>query len=105
VEEDLSYRGDPVRGKKAFNTFGKCSSCHDVTTGEKIVGPSLQHIATIAETRQQGFNAEAYLRVSLLNPNSFVVEGYAPGIMPITYQNTLVTAEIEDLIAYMMTLK
>ena len=105
VEEDLSYKGDPVRGKKAFETFGKCSSCHDVSMGAKIVGPSLQHIATLAETRQPGFNAEAYLRVSLLNPNTYIVEGYTPGIMPITYQNTLVTAEIEDLIAYMLTLK
>lgn len=105
VEEDLTYKGDPVRGKKAYNTFGKCNTCHDVSTGAKIVGPSLQHIASLAESRQPGFNAEAYLRVSLLNPNAYVVEGYAPGIMPITYQQTLVTAEIEDVIAYMLTLK
>ncbi|MCC7448255.1 MAG: cytochrome c [Anaerolineae bacterium] len=105
TEEDLSYKGDPVRGKKAFETFGKCSSCHDVSTGAKIVGPSLQHIATVGENRMPGFNAEAYLRVSLLNPNAYIVEGYVPGIMPITYQQTLVTAEIEDLIAYMLTLK
>jgi len=105
VEEDLSYKGDPVRGKRAFETFGKCSSCHDVSTGAKIVGPSLQHIATVGENRMPGFNAEAYLRVSLLNPNTYVVEGYVPGIMPITYQQTLVTAEIEDLIAYLLTLK
>ncbi len=105
VEEDQRYVGDPVRGKKAFNTFAKCNTCHDVSTGAKIVGPSLQHIASKAGSRQPGLSAEAYLRVSLLNPNAYIVEGYAAGLMPINYQQSLVTAEIEDLIAYMLTLK
>ncbi len=97
--------GDPARGKIVFNGVGTCTSCHDVSAGIKIVGPSLKGVATRAGTRKPGLSAEAYLRESIKTPNAFVVPGFQPGLMPQNFAQILSTQQINDLIAYLMTLK
>lgn len=96
--------GDAVRGQVLF-TEKACLTCHVVATDAKLVGPSLQGIGTTAATRQVGVSAEQYLIESIHDPNAYIVEGYVAGLMPQTYKETLSTAEVSDLVAYMLTLK
>ncbi|MBX3086670.1 MAG: cytochrome c [Anaerolineae bacterium] len=97
--------GDPVAGSRVFTGIGGCSSCHDVSAGLTIVGPSLKGIAKTAETRKPGMSAHDYIYESITNPNAYVVKGFAPGIMIQTFKQTLSAKQINDVIAYLLTLK
>ncbi len=49
-------------------------------------------------------SSEAYLRNAIVAPGYLKVEGYETGIMPKTYAQTLKPGQINDLIAYLLTL-
>jgi cytochrome c2 len=83
-----------------------CSTCHNVDAGSAtLIGPSLSGVATRAETRIAALSAAQYIRTSITAPNSYVVEGFVPGIMTQTFGKALTPAQIEDLVAYLLTLK
>lgn len=103
--------GDPLVGKELFfNTqqiagAPTCSSCHVVEAGEPaIVGPNLSGVAVRAATRVPGQSAKDYLRMSVVDPYAYVLEGYQSGIMVRNYDELLTSQQINDLVAYMMTL-
>ncbi len=92
------------RGRVIFLDAG-CQGCHAVegiSTG--IVGPDLTHIATVAGTRIEGTSAEDYLRESLLSPGAFLTEGYGD-FMPATFGDSLSDQQLEDLLAFLLTLE
>ena len=70
-----------------------------------IVGPSQAGLATRAESRVPGQSAEDYIRNSITHPNDYVVEGFAEGVMYQNYATDLTADEIDDLVAYTLTLK
>ena len=97
--------GDAARGQRLFGGAATCSTCHDTKAGMTIVGPSLKGIATRAGSREPGKSAEDYIRESILTPNSYVVKGFTPGLMPQNFSKLLTQKQINDLIAYLLTLK
>lgn len=97
--------GNPKAGQQVFTGLGGCSSCHDITSGQTIVGPSLKGVAVRAGEREPGVAAEDYIYESITTPNKYVVKGFAQGIMPQTFKSTLSAKQINDVIAYLMTLK
>jgi nitric oxide reductase subunit C len=109
---------DPVsRGKAVFDGIGACASCHSLTSGTVLVGPSLEGVATRAgqrveapDYRGDSRDAAAYLRESVLTPSAFIVEArYAtPGgvsFMPGAYGTTLTPEQVDDVVAYLMTFR
>jgi cytochrome c2 len=110
--------GNTDNGKKLFNepviaSAGSpgCVTCHSLEKGKTLVGPSLAGIATdaagtVKEADYKGTakNADEWLRESILNPNVDVPEGFKPDLMPKTF-NKLSAQELNDLVAYLMTLK
>jgi cytochrome c len=106
--------GDAARGEQLFsgkNPMGgsntpACVECHAVKPGETIpIGNNLSNIGNRAATRKPGTPAEEYLRTSILNPDSYLVPNYQEGIMFRGYKQGLTPQQINDLIAYMLTLK
>jgi mono/diheme cytochrome c family protein len=98
--------GDPERGKIIFYTVGACASCHDATNGTTIVARPLNKIGTEAKTRNRELSAAAYIRSVLYNPD----ENVRPpterrGIMPRNYLTMLTAQQVNDLIAFLLTLK
>jgi nitric oxide reductase subunit C len=106
------------RGKALFNGAAACASCHSVEPGVVLVGPSLSGVAKLAEerihdSRYHGIagGPAAYLQESLLKPSAFIVPDglYASpqgvSFMPETYEKTLTPENVQDLVAYMMTLR
>jgi mono/diheme cytochrome c family protein len=99
--------GDPVAGEKVYNEVAApaCITCHSLEPGVDLVGPSSANIGAEAGSRVSGQSAEDYLRESIVDPNAYVVEGYAQGLMPGTYRSQLTDQQVSDLVAYLLTLK
>ncbi len=95
-----SAAGDPVNGEVVFVNNG-CLGCHSLD-GTPGAGPSVQGIASRAGDMVAGQSAEDYLVEAIVDPNAYVVEGYSP-IMPA--YDSLSEGDLDDLIAYLMTLK
>ncbi len=107
-----SGAGDAERGKQLYNqtTIGPnaapgCVTCHSIEAGKVLVGPSHAGVATRAETSVPGQSAEDFLKESITNPNAHVTQGFISGVMYQNYAKDLTEQEINDLVAYLMTLK
>jgi cytochrome c553 len=81
-----------------------CGTCHSLEAGQTLVGPSLAGIGTAAASKVSGESAEQFLRNSIVNPNAYVEGGFAEGIMP-NYQDGLSEQQVNDLVAYLLSLK
>lgn len=108
--QDEAIGGDPENGRDLFyeNAFGSnagCRICHSLEPDQRLVGPSLYGVATRAKTRIPGMSAEDYLRQSILEPDAYVVEGYPAGQMVPNLAEVLTDAQLEDLIAFLLTLE
>lgn len=89
-------------GQAVFNL--RCAQCHATVPETIVIGPSLYGIATRAETRVEGYDAEAYLERSILVPDFYLVEGFVD-TMPTNFGKELTSEELSALVSYLMTLK
>jgi cytochrome c oxidase subunit 2 len=91
-------------GRSVFIEFG-CGACHLLADGggAGIVGPALDGISSIAADRIDDMSAEEYIYESLISPGSYVVEGFAEGVMPSTYTELMSPEQIDALVAYLLT--
>ena len=92
-------------GAKLFLSL-PCKACHTIDSLKSqgatgAVGPNLTHLATAAETRKAGMNAEAYIRESIDKPGAFIVPSFfdamPAGLVP--------AGDMDKLVAYLLTLK
>ncbi|MGZ8211412.1 MAG: c-type cytochrome [Burkholderiales bacterium] len=110
---------EPVaRGQALFNAPNPgCFACHSVSPGVNLAGPSLAGMGGRAERmiKEGTYKGEAkdgagYIRESILNPHAHVVAGptySAAGrsFMPDQYQKTLTPEQVDQLVAYLVTLR
>jgi mono/diheme cytochrome c family protein len=80
--------GDPSRGARLYTEHG-CAACHAPGAG---LGPNLAHAG--------GIHWPGYLRRAILDPAAFRVPGYATAMPALPLQ----ADEVEDLVAYLMSL-
>ena len=97
--------GENIYYETASGVNAGCRICHSLVKDERIIGPSFYGIADRAGERIPGMTAEEYLRQSIIEPNAFVVSGYPEGQMIQTFGDLLTEEQIQDLIAFLMTLK
>jgi cytochrome c553 len=109
---------DANRGKALYeqSTIGSasapgCVTCHTLD-GTVLVGPSFKGVATHAQAviNEPGYTGEAttaegYLKESIINPNVYLNPGFAAGVMYQNYGTELSEQEINDLVAYLLTLQ
>ncbi len=92
--------GDPAKGEALFTST--CGGCHNVAEDVAGAGPALVGIATRAGGEVEGLSAADYLHQSIVDPGAYVVEGFANIMPPFS---ALPDSDVNDLIAYLMTLQ
>jgi nitric oxide reductase subunit C len=111
--------GNAEAGKALFaqpiiNGNAGCATCHSLEPGKVIVGPSMAGIGTRAATTVPGQAAEQYIRTSIVKTNEFLAKGCNAGdpnaecaanLMPQDWEQKLTPDQINDLVAYLLTLK
>lgn len=103
--------GNVANGEKLFKqtVIGSasapgCITCHSLEPDQVIVGPSQVDVGVRAANRVPGQSAEDYIRESIVDPNTFIVEGFTEGVMYQNYGADLSESDINDIVAYMLTL-
>jgi len=91
-----------LQGQSVFNL--RCAQCHALAKDTIVIGPSLSGVATRAQARVPGYDAEAYLERSILIPDDYLVEGFA-NTMPTNFGKELTSEELTAVVNYLMTLK
>jgi cytochrome c len=106
--------GDPARGEQLFRgaapiaggNLPACIECHPVTPGDRSdIGPGLAGVADRAATTVPEQTAEEYLRQAIVRPDAYLAGGFQEGIMPRNYDDGLSPQELDDLVAYLLTLR
>lgn len=98
-------RVDAATGQDLFSSSRVgCGVCHSLTPDVELVGPSLAGVGLVAGDRISGTTAAEYLYESIVAPDSYVVDGYPAGQMLDIYEEELSEAEIDALVAYLLSL-
>lgn len=102
--------GDPAKGKEYFNTVRSevnfaCATCHYVDSETLLIGPGLLNVSVRTASRVPGQSAYEYIHTSIVNTGAFIVPSFVDGLMPKTYKDLWTEAQINDIIAYLYTLK
>jgi hypothetical protein len=107
---DAQISGDPAAGRDLFfesslGASASCHICHSLEAGVNKVGPSLAGIGSLAAERVPGMSAEDYLRESMIDPDAYIVKGYSAGLMLPDLDENLSEEQIENLIAFLSSMK
>jgi sulfur-oxidizing protein SoxX len=106
--------GDPANGEKVFvdRRLGNCLSCHQVTVLSKHpyhgeIGPSLDGVAeryNAGQLRMQVVNAKV-INPDTIMPGFYRVEGLHRVLKQFAGKPILDAQQVEDVVAYLETLK
>jgi hypothetical protein len=100
------------RGLVLFTTMQKkagfaCITCHYPYTEERLIGPGLQRLSDRVPEYNPQSSVAGYLRTAILNPDEFIVPAeppYSAHVMPRNYGDIFTEEQINDLIAFLMSL-
>ena len=111
--------GNAERGAQLFATL-PCASCHDITQPLPggAVCPNLGSIATEAarlvrasDYQGRARDAAGYIRESIVDPDAYLVPGEryrqadCQSVMPKDFSATLSHEQLDDLVAFLLTLR
>jgi len=108
----VAAAGDAAAGEALFNSktlAGNpgCATCHSLKAGETLVGPSMAGIATDAagDAAEENISTEEMLKTMIVDPNAEIAGGFQKDIMPKDWGEKLTDKQLNDIIAFLMTLK
>lgn len=115
----LSGAENPIAlGSAAFRTVAPpCNACHSTAPGVNLAGPTLAGVAARTEQllRSGDYQGEAtdvagYIRESITRPSAHIVPGAmysanSQSFMPNTYASDLTADQIDQLVAFLETLR
>lgn len=97
------------RGKAVYFGPAGCLGCHGEPGSGGVSGPDMAGIARRAAQQAPGLTAEQAIRQSILAPGASIAAGcrsaVCPDLMPRDYGARLSQADLDALIAYLLTLE
>lgn len=105
LDESPMSPGEVLFKQATHGNAPGCLACHSLEAGVTLVGPSLAGVAQRTIDRQPDQAVAAYLRESIVNPDGYTVDGYTAGVMYQQYEDALTEDQIDDLVAFMLTLR
>lgn len=116
---DHAASDDPIsQGNALFQQSTiACYACHSTAPGVNLVGPTMAGVAARAQEKLDdpdytgaARSVEDYIRESILTPSAYLVPGKnysnnGVSLMPAHFATSLKPAEVDALVAYLMTLK
>ena len=106
VAEEAAKNTPEARGAALYISQG-CKGCHSLD-GSKVVGPTWKGLYGSPQAHTDGSTAiadEEYLYNSIVKPNLQVVAGYPANVMPQNDGELLTDDNINNIIAYIKTIK
>jgi nitric oxide reductase subunit C len=115
----VSDSDNPIAlGERVFRSaVPACAACHSISPGVNMAGPSLAGLAARTEKllssgdyKGKAKDLAGYIRESITEPSAYVVPGpmySAQGVsfMPTTYAKGLTSTQVDELAAYLSSLK
>ena len=98
---------DPAKLGQQVATANGCVACHSVD-GKAGVGPSWKGLFDSNRELVSGGPVkadEAYIRESIATPNAKIAKGFQPNLMPATFGAPLKPEQIDQLLAYIKSVK
>jgi len=82
-----------------------CGGCHAFTPAgtNGAIGPNLDNVA--ASAKKAGEDTAAYVKESIVDPGKVIAAGYASGVMPANFGDSLSATEIDALVTYLAAAK
>ena len=96
VSDDAAAAGEKLFKQTVIGAQAGCATCHSLDAGVVIVGPSLDGV---------GNRSEDFLRESILDPDAKLADGFPAGTMPQVWGDELTDEQVDQLVAFMLTLK
>jgi len=88
--------GQKLYAQAVLGAQAGCSTCHSLD-GSTIVGPSMQGVG--------GRLSADEIRTSILDPDAALSEGFTAGLMPPVWSDELSDEQVDQLVAYLSSLK
>lgn len=106
LREGGEFEANAATGQSLFESTYACAGCHQANAG---TGPALTDLFTRAMENQDDRltatgneeNPEGYLIQSIVDPNAYIVPGFAEGIMPPTFGDRMTVEELAHILAYL----
>lgn len=102
---DAAAAGEKLFNQTVMGAQAGCTTCHSQEAGVVVVGPSMAGIGSRAGSTVSGMSAADYLKASILTPDAHLIDGFPAGTMPQVWEDELTGEQVDQLIAFMMTLK
>jgi cytochrome c oxidase subunit II len=89
-----------LAGLTIFNNNG-CGACHEFAAAKSTgkIGPDLDKLKQ--EAAKDGRPLEQFIRESIVDPNAYIQPGYAKGVMPETFKDSLSPDQLDQLVKYL----
>jgi mono/diheme cytochrome c family protein len=94
--DSAAKAGEELFAQTVIGSQAGCITCHSLEAGVVIVGPSMDGI---------GNRSAEFLRESILDPDANLADGFPAGTMPQVWGDELTDEQVDQLVAYMLTLK
>lgn len=107
LADEAGVPNDPIaRGQLWYERYG-CVTCHSLD-GTPNVGPTWSGLYESERTLTTGEVVIAdvdYLKESIIAPNNKIVQGFTVGVMPQNFGQEMTPDQINDIIAFIETLR
>jgi cytochrome c551/c552 len=95
--------GNAAAGKTVFTSNG-CATCHTFMPANATgtIGPNLDTQPAV-DAKLTHLSVAAFVKRCITNPSAYIPKGYHAGLMPTTFGKQLTAAQLNDLVAFILS--